>query len=198
MRIRKKLMKKTKLIFMLLVTFLILGTFSTTVFAERLGTGKISGGARNILYWRDNSIYEYRHSVDYGFDYWNGHLSTVSLARTDTKSYSRCDVYWGNYFAAGSTTIAQTYLILNNQVLENYNVDWYWCQIKFNMNKFNYTEMPDYAMRKATACHEYGHFLGLAHPPAVIAGSIMQKVELRATNVPTSYNFNWLIQIYGQ
>lgn len=194
--------KKLKFIFILVLAFVTFLSFLTTAYAEFLG-GKIVGGAENILYWRDSSIYEYRQSVDYGFGYWNGHLSTVSLARTNTKSYSRCDVYWGAYFPPGSDIFAQTFLIFNNIVLVEdqngkYHSDWYWCQVKFNQYMYNYTECSDYAVRKAIACHEYGHFLGLAHPIPYIYVSIMQKTFLRTTNVPEYYDFNQLEMLYGE
>lgn len=190
------------MIFILVLAFVTFLSFSATAYAELLG-GQIVGGADNILYWRDSSIYEYRHSIDNGFGYWNGELSTVSLARTNTKSYSRCDVYWGAYFPPQSYIYAQTYLILNNVILEQdsngkYHSDWYWCQVKFNQNRFNYTGCPEYAVRKAIACHEYGHFLGLAHPIPYITESIMQKTFLRTTNVPEYYDFYELEMIYGE
>lgn len=49
------------------------------------------------------------------------------------------------------------------------------------MYTYNYTVMPEFAKRKGTACHEYGHFLGLGHPPANITGTIMQKGSIRVT-----------------
>lgn len=104
----------------------------TTYAYNRLGTGKISGGASGLLFYIDSSAYEYRHSIMYGIQYWNNHISTVSVYQATNKPSSRCDNYWGSYFPATSNTIAQTQLILNNQVTYNYNVDWYWCKILYN------------------------------------------------------------------
>jgi hypothetical protein len=154
--------KLVKVSFFLLV-FVTIMTLSTSSFAyERLGTGRISGGASNRLYWRDSSIYEYRHSVDYGITRWNGYTSDVSVSRTTTKSYSRCDNYWGEYFDPQSGIIALTELMLNNQITYDYDIDWYWCNIKYSSYIYNYDSL-DYFHRKGVACHEYGHFLGLAH-----------------------------------
>jgi len=169
-------------------------SFSTTALAyNRLGTGKISGGAQNILYWRDSSIYEYRHSLDYGIDRWNGHTSKVSVSRTSTKSYSRCDCYWGNYLPAGYIALTEFYL--NNQVTTNYDVDWYWCKLYFDSDLDNYDEL-DYFHRKGVACHEYGHFLGLAHTAS--SYNIMYPYG-DACNVeyPSTDDVNGIKAIYG-
>ena len=191
--------KKLKIIMCLAIAVITLISSSSIALAERLGTGKISGGANNILYWRDSSIYEYKDSVDQGFAYWNGHLSTVSLSRTTTKSYSRCDVYWGTYgFPPLSQDFARTDIKLNNQTITDYNQDWFWCEVWFNSNRYNYTGMPNFADRKGTACHEYGHFLGLAHPYPSITATIMQKYGTRTTQVPTAYDFGDLTNMYGQ
>ncbi len=162
---------------------------------NRLGTGKISGGAQNILYWRDSSINEYSSSIDYGFSYWNGHTTKVQSYRTTTQSYSRCDVYWGNYFPVGSETIAMTELMLGSSITYDYDNDWYWCRIKFNENQFNYDEM-DYYDRQGTACHEYGHFLGLAHNYST--NSVMcQLAEGRTVCSPSTDDINGIKAIYG-
>jgi hypothetical protein len=183
--------KKLRFILCLLLSIATFFSFITIASAEYLGTGKISGGANNILYWRDSSIYEYRDSVDQGFAYWNGHVSNVSLARTNTKSYSRCDVYWGDYFPVGAQILAQTFLKLNNQTTENYNQDWYWCEVKFNMYLYNYTGVPSFAERKGTACHEYGHFLGLAHPVNTWDKyTIMAQTGPRQVQVPQTDDYN--------
>ncbi len=184
--------KKLKIIMCLAIAVITLLSSSSIALAEYLGSGKIIGGANNILYWRDSSIYEYKDSVDQGFAYWNGHVSNVSLARTNTKSYSRCDVYWGSHeFQPQSFIYARTDLMLNNEHTTNYNQDWYWCEIWFNQEYFNYTEIPSFAERKGTACHEYGHFMGLAHPEQTWDRyTIMAQAGSRLVQVPQTDDYN--------
>jgi hypothetical protein len=183
---------KKAFVLLLMVSMLL---SSTTAMAARLGTGKISGGAQNILYWRDSSIYEYKESVDYGIQYWNGISSQVSVNRTTTQSYSKCDVYWGNYLPGNYDTPGMTELILNNQVLTSFDADWYWSRIKMNQNKFNYDNMT-YDERKGSICHEYGHFLGMGH--VSVYYSIMCTLECgRLVQTPSTFDTNELIAIYG-
>lgn len=179
--------------FVLVLTIVLL--FPSVAQAARLGTGKISGGAKNILYWRDSSINEYSESVDYGIQYWNGISSQVSVNRTTTQSYSKCDVYWGNYLPGNYVTPGMTELMLNGQVLTSFDVNWSWCRIKMNSNKFNYSGMT-YEQRKGSICHEYGHFLGMAHVSNY--GSVMCTLEMnRQVQTPQQFDKDVLIGIYG-
>lgn len=54
-----------------------------------------------------------------------------------------------------------TFHILNNSRVEPTLSDWYWCQIYFNSELYNYASLT-YNQRKAEACHELGHVWGLA------------------------------------
>lgn len=187
-----------KKFFIIMVAIVTIFSFSTTTLAYNLlGTGKISGGAKNILYWRDSSAYEYRHSIDYGIQYWNGHSSKVSVARTSTQSYSRADCYWDDYFPTG--VIAGTQFYLNNQVTTNYNVDWYWCKIFFDSDLYCYSGLT-YFHRKGTACHEYGHFLGLDHTnstPSNIMHQYCVYGVYRTAGSPSTDDVNGIKAIYG-
>lgn len=192
-RIRSLITLFTAIVVALIIPF-------TTYAYNRLGTGKISGGASGLLFYIDSSAYEYRHSIMYGIQYWNNHISTVSVYQTTNKPSSRCDNYWGSYFPATSNTIAQTQLILNNQVTYNYNVDWYWCKILYNENIYKYEDGQgnglSYFNRKGTACHEYGHFLGLAHTSST-ACIMCQLSAGRTAGQPASDDINGISAIYG-
>lgn len=194
--------KNSKQKLIIALVFLILFTIPVSAFAySRLGTGKISGGADGILYYIDDSASEYSDSIRYGIQYWNGHISTVEVNRTTTKSYSRCDNYWGNYFSNNSTIIAETQLMLNNQIIYNYNVDWYWSKILYNKNVFKYEDENggglSYFNRKGTACHEYGHFLGLAHTNSIPSNIMCQLGYGRTAGQPSADDISGITAIYG-
>lgn len=155
------MIKRTAFLILILVLLL---SLSTSVFAaERLGTGHISGGA-GILYYIDSSASSYVQSIGYGLERWNGIDSNITIYRTYTQSYSRCDNYWGYYWSPTSVIVAQTVFYVNNAITTDYDNDWYWCKIKYNANKYKIDDpLYTFARRKAIACHEYGHFLGLKH-----------------------------------
>lgn len=161
-----------------------------------LGSGKIKGGASGILYYIDSSALEYKESISYGIQRWNGITSKVSVNRTTTKSYSRCDNYWGNYFTKNSGIIAETFFYLNNQLTTNYNVNWYWCKIKYSSHEFNYDSL-DYKHRKGVACHEYGHFLGLAHNSASVNNIMYPYGDSCNVEYPSTDDKNGIKAIYG-
>ncbi|MDP2892705.1 MAG: matrixin family metalloprotease [Bacillota bacterium] len=189
----KKHIKKC-IAFALIVTIF---SFTATALAyNRLGTGKISGGATGILYYIDSSASEYDESIRYGIQHWNGISDNIEVNRTTTKSYSRCDNYWGAYFPSNSGIIAKTYLILNNVVITDYDVDWYWCKIKYSSYVFNYDYL-DYKHRKGVACHEYGHFLGLAHNYASIHNIMWPYGNTCDEEYPSTDDKNGVISIYG-
>lgn len=151
-----------------------------------IGDYQLSGGANNILYYIDSEALEYKDSISYGIQYWNNKVSTVSVARTTTKSYSRCDCYWGDYFPYDPDVIAATSFLLNNQYIYPEDSNWYWCEIRFNSEVYNYDEMT-YFNRKGTSCHEYGHVLGLNDDNNYPTHVMCQLGSGRTVNSP-SYN----------
>ncbi|WP_024832871.1 matrixin family metalloprotease [Ruminiclostridium josui] len=193
--------RSRKIISFAVVLAIILSTTGNTFAYMRLGKGKISGGAKGILYYIDSSASEYSDSINYGIQYWNNKVSTVSVARTDEKSSSRCDVYWGSYFPSPTGVIAQTYLKLNNQDAPSYDTDWYWCEIKLNSQVFKYYDDKtqtglSYFDRIGTVCHEYGHFLGLWHVSDKTA--IMSQLgDGRTAGSPSADDIAGIKAIYG-
>ncbi len=187
---------KKKVLLSLLLIVVLSTTISTSFAYARLGTGKVKGGAKGIKFWIASEANEYKDSIKNGITKWNGISSNVSVSRTTTKSHSRCDNYWGQYFGPDEgSIIAETFFYLNNTLTTNYNIDWYWCKIKYNSDWFNYDEL-NYTQRKAIAAHEYGHFLGLAHVDSVNKLMYPYGDECTATG-PTQDEKNGIIAIYG-
>lgn len=195
-----KNIKKKGVVFLFVLLIAISIPVSAFAYA-RLGTGKISGGASGLKFYIDSSASEYQDSIKNGIQYWNGHINTVSVSQTTHKASSRCDNYWGDYFPANSTTIAATQMMLNNQETNNYNVDWYWCKIFYNKNIYKYEDGNgnglSYFNRKGTACHEYGHFLGLAHTNNVPSNIMCQLGYGRTAGQPSSDDISGITAIYG-
>lgn len=188
---------KKRIIITIISFMLVFCAFNSTSFAfVRLGLGKVKGGAQNIKFWISSNATEYQDSIKNGITKWNGITSKVSVSRTTTKSQSRCDNYWGDYFDDDEDgTIAETFFYLNN-VITNNDVDWYWCKIKYNSNEYNYSEL-DYTHRKAVAAHEYGHFLGLAHRNSISCLMYPYGDTCTATG-PTQDEKNGIKFIYGE
>jgi hypothetical protein len=161
-----------------------------------IGNYQMSGGAKNILFYVDSSAYEYKESISIGIQYWNYKSSNVSVWRTTTKSYSRCDCYWGDYFPYAPSVIASTSYLLNNQYINPTNSNWYWCQIRFNSEMYNYDNMT-YFDRKGSSCHEYGHVLGLKDDNASIFRIMCQLGQGRQVNTPSSNDVDGIKAIYG-
>lgn len=155
-------MKKERVFVALLIPILMLSLVSSDALCfETLNDHHLTGSSQ-ILYYIDSSALEYKESIMYGFQYWNGHVSGVSCWRTYTKSYSRCDAYWGDYDIDRDGWIAVTYFYLNNEQIWPFDTDWYWCQVYFTSTRFSYTGLT-YQNRRGTACHEMGHVWGLYH-----------------------------------
>lgn len=188
-------MKNKRLITIMLSVSILCLSVSTMAY-HRSGTGKISGGASGLKFYIESEAYDYKDSINNGILLWNGLSTKVSVSKTTTKSSSRCDNYWGDYFSNGSGIIATTYLQLNNQDHYDYDVDWYWCKIKYNSSLYCDGQL-DFSHRKAVAAHEYGHFLGLAHN-SDSRGFLMYPYgdECTAT-APTSDEVNGIKAIYG-
>jgi hypothetical protein len=154
-------MKRNKACISLLATVLVMLLCTSNVLAyDTFNDHKLTSSSQ-ILYYIDSSANEYKESIMYGFQYWNGLVTGVSCYQTTTKAYSRCDAYWGNYDIDGEGWIAATYLYYNQQI-SPYDSNWYWCEVYFSSARFSYSGLS-YNNRKGTACHEMGHVWGLDH-----------------------------------
>lgn len=190
-------MKKLKKNIILIVTIICLISLSATAYAyELLGDGEISGGIDGLQYWRDSSIYEYKDSLAYGVQAWDGVTSEISVTRTTTKSYSQADCYWGAYFPSTSGIIAECELYINSTRVYNFDNNWYWCKLKFSSYEYNYSEL-DYLHRKGVACHEFGHFLGLWHNETSTSNIMYPYGNLCSVAVPSTDDINGVKAIYG-
>lgn len=198
--IRRKITRSHRIILKLISVFMVIAvccSLTSSVSAYVLiGNYQMSGGAKNRLFYVDSSAYEYKESIMYGIQYWNYKSTNVSVWRTTTKAYSRCDCYWGDYFPYAPSVIASTSYLLNNQYINPANSNWYWCQIRFNSEMYNYDGMT-YNDRKGSSCHEYGHVLGLKDDNASTYRIMCQMGLGRQVYTPSSSDVDGIKAIYG-
>lgn len=171
--------KKSKIFFLSLIALV---AFSTSASADYWENTTATGGHAKVTYSSSVSSYGYTSIYDNAIKKWNGISSKVSVKKA-SPSYTTDVYYVGNTSVADRTGLMQPMGARGNACL-----DCRWTYTKLylydnNMRALNYSTTN----RTATAIHEVGHSLKLAHTPAEAPSSIMKQGRKTLTD-PTTYD----------
>lgn len=166
--------------------------FSSSASANYWSGSTSTGGHAKVNYASSVSSYGYTSIYDTAISRWNGISSKVSVKKASA-SYTTDTYYVGTTSVADRTGYMQP---MGARGSVCYDCTWTYTRVYLydnNMDKFDYSTTN----RTATAVHEVGHSLKLAHTPSSSSSSSIMKQGRKSFTYPTSYDKGQLKNKWG-